>query len=230
MKVVVPILSILVTGVCLQAQAPPTASATAPAAATTAAVTGDEALSRAGGLPPRASASDYQFRAPAGKVTIAAEFMGHGIATLEGGPYTAEDYVVVEAALFGPADARFPISYKDFSLRVNGKKTAAPAVPYLEVFKSLKDPDWEPPEKEASKTSFNSGPGNSSDPPRLVHMPIEMQRAMQLRVTKVSLGEGDRPLPQAGLLFFEFHGEVKNIRSLELIYNGPAGKATLAMK
>ena len=44
------------------------------------------------------------------------------------------------------------------------------------------------------------------------------------------MGEGERPLPQAGLLFFEFNGEVKNIHSLELIYNGPAGKATLPMR
>jgi hypothetical protein len=53
---------------------------------------------------------------------------------------------------------------------------------------------------------------------------------MQQRVMKVSLGEGDRPLPQAGLLFFEYHGEVAKIRGMELIYSGPAGKATLALQ
>jgi hypothetical protein len=231
MKAVVPILSILLAGVCLRAQQPATASATASAPAAATAVSGDEALSRAGALPPRASAADYQFRTQVGKVTIAAEFIGHGIPTLEGGPYTTEDNVVVEAALFGPPEMRIPISYQDFSLRINAKKTAAPGLPYLEVFKSLKDPDWEPPQSSGPKTTTSVN-GSSSDGylPRLDKMPIEKQRAMQLRVKKVSMGEGDRPLPQAGLLFFEFNGSVKSIHGLELIYNGPAGKATLEMR
>jgi hypothetical protein len=42
--------------------------------------------------------------------------------------------------------------------------------------------------------------------------------------------EGDRPLPQAGLLFFLYHGKVENIRSLELIYSGAAGNATLTLQ
>jgi hypothetical protein len=44
------------------------------------------------------------------------------------------------------------------------------------------------------------------------------------------LPEGDRPLPQANLLFFEFHGKTARIRSVELVYTGPAGKATLALQ
>ena len=38
---------------------------------------------------------------------------------------------------------------------------------------------------------------------------------------------GERPLPQAGLLFFLYRGKSEGIKSLELIYNGAAGKATL---
>lgn len=228
MKAVVPILSILLIGASLPAQQPPAPAATGTASAP--AVTGDEALSRAGSLPPRSSPSDYQFHIQVGKVTIAAEFLGHGIPTLDGGPYTTGDNVTVETALFGPAGMHLPISYQDFTLRVNGKKTPAPGVPYLEVFKSLKDPDWEPPQAAEAKTSITSN-GNNKDAylPKLDKMPIERLRAMQQRVKKVSMGEGDRPLPQAGMLFFEFNGEVKNIRSLELIYNGSAGKATLPM-
>jgi hypothetical protein len=221
MKTVVAFLGVMLAGVYLWAQEP--------AASTDAA--SSEALRRAGGLPPRAAPGDYQLRIPVGKMTLAAEFMGHGVPTLEGGPYTTDDFLIVEVALFGAPGAKLVVSYQDFSLRVNGKKMPLPAAPYLEVFKSLKDPDWEPPNKdEGGKTSFNTGGGNTSDPPRLEHMPIERQRAMQQRVMKVSLGEGDRALPQAGLLFFEYHGEVDKIRNMELIYNGPAGKATLALQ
>jgi hypothetical protein len=229
MKTVVGFLGVMLAGVYLCAQD----RAQAPAAGTAAGAdaAGNESLNRAGGLPPRATAGDYQLRIPVGKMTLAAEFMGHGVPTLEGGPYTTEDYLIVEVALFGAPGAKLAVSYQDFSLRVNGKKMAVPAVPYLEVFRSLKDPDWEPANKDdGGKTSFNTGAGNTSDPPRLEHMPIERQRAMQQRVMKVSLGEGDRPLPQAGLLFFEYHALVDKIHSMELIYNGPAGKATLALQ
>ncbi len=224
MKIAVIIIGLMLAGAHLRAQDVATASK---------GTTGDEALTRAGNLPPRATAADYQFRVQAGKVTIAAEFTGHAVQTTEGGPYTTEDFIMVEAALFGPAGTRLPISYQDFSLRVNGKKMPVPAVPYLAVFKSLKDPDWEPTSaqaKEGKTMVGGGGDGKDGDLPRIEHMPIERQRAMQQRVMKVSLGEGERPLPQAGMLFFEYHGEMKAIHSLELIYNGPASKATLALQ
>jgi hypothetical protein len=53
---------------------------------------------------------------------------------------------------------------------------------------------------------------------------------MAQRVQKASLPEGDRPLPQAGLIFFQYGGKTESIRSLELIYDGPAGKATLKLQ
>ena len=42
--------------------------------------------------------------------------------------------------------------------------------------------------------------------------------------------EGDRPLPQAGLIFFQYRGKIQNIHSLELIYSGSAGKTTLKLQ
>ncbi len=229
MRMGLTMVTVLLAGVWLHAQAPSGTEAPAPPA-TGADTAGSEALTRAGGLPPRATAGDYQARIQAGKTTIVGEFMGHAVPTLEGGPYTTEDFVMVETGFFGPAGARLDISYQNFSLRINGKKPI-PAEPYLSVFKSLKDPDWDDPNsKDASKTQFNTGGGNTSDPPRLIHMPIERQRTMQARVVKVSLGEGEHPLPQAGILYFEYHGDAKSIHSLELIYAGPAGKSTLAMQ
>jgi hypothetical protein len=220
--------SVLLAAVWLQAQAP--SGKDAPTSAPGVDSAGSDALTRAGGLPPRATPGDYQFRVQAGKATIVGEFMGHAVPTLEGGPYTTEDFVMVETGFFGPPGTRLDISYQNFALRINGKKPI-PAEPYLSVFKSLKDPDWDDPnKKDDNKTQFNTGGGNTSDPPRLIHMPIERQRTMQARVVKVSLGEGERPLPQAGILYFEYHSETKGIHTLELIYNGSAGKATLQMQ
>ncbi len=49
------------------------------------------------------------------------------------------------------------------------------------------------------------------------------------KVTKAALPEGDRLLPAAGLLFFKYSGQAKGIYSVELSYDGPAGKATLKL-
>jgi hypothetical protein len=187
---------------------------------------------RAVGLPPRLTPADYQFHVQAGSVTIAAEFVGHGVPTEEGGPYSTQNYVVVEAALFGAPDAKIQLSYKDFSLRINGKKQLVPSQPYELVFPSLKDPQWEPPASESSPnvTSINGAGGSQADRTRVVpKMPPELRHAMEQRVLKASISEGDRALPQAGLLFFEWRGDTKGMRSLELMYSGPAGKATLAL-
>ena len=154
--------------------------------------------------------------------------MGHSVPTPDG-IYTAEEYVVVEVGLFGAPGTSAKLAIDDFSLRINGKKSPSPSQSYVLVFKSLKDPEWGPTKKEAkSKTSIGGGGGDNQDaPPAPVHMPIELRRAMEQRVQRASLLEGDRPLPQAGLIYFEYRGKRDGIRSLELIYSGSAGSATL---
>ena len=194
---------------CLHAQAPPGSDA-------------------AQGLPPRATAADYQIVGKTGSVTIAAEFNGHSVPLGEG-PLTTNDFVVVEAAFFGPSGARLTLSPANFSLRINGKKPV-PAQPAGLVLKSLKDPSWEPKvNSEVGKTKLDTGGGggDQNEPPAPPKMPIELQLAMEKRTKKASMPEGDRPLPQAGLLFFEYGGKA---RSVELIYDGPAGKATLNLQ
>ena len=191
----------------------------------------DAQMSEGKGLPPRATPTDYEAHAQAGAVTVAAEFKGHSVPTLEA-TFSTEDYVAVETGLFGPPGARTKLSIEDFSLRINEKKTLA-SQPCGLVFHSLKDPEWEPPEKaeSKSKTSIGTGGRGQSDaPPAPVHMPLELQRAMEQHVQKASLPEGDRALPQAGLIYFEYRGKTERIHSLELIYTGPAGKATLTLQ
>ena len=187
------------------------------------------------GLPPRATAADYQANAAAGTVTIAAEFLGHAVPTAQG-TLSTETFVVVEAGIFGQPDAGIKLSLENFSLRINGKNDPLPSQPSGLVGKSLKDPELEPPASASSKTKTNVNGGggggqvDSNAPPAPVHIPIEVQRSMQQRVQKAAFPEGDRTLPVAGLLFFQYSGKAKNIRSVDLIYNGPAGKATLELQ
>jgi hypothetical protein len=184
------------------------------------------------GMPPRATPADYQAHAQAGTVTIAAEFAGHSVPDTQSSLST-EDFVVVEVALFGPPEARTTLSSQDFSLRVNGKKMPLTAQGYAAVFKSLKDPEWAPPgaapesKSKGGLTTGGNGDKDSSGLPPVVHIPIEVERAMQQRVQKAALPEGERALPQAGLIFFEHRGKTT---SAELIYAGPAGKASLKLQ
>ncbi|MDP8990379.1 MAG: hypothetical protein M3N41_09920, partial [Acidobacteriota bacterium] len=145
-----------------------------------------------------------------------------------------QDYVVVEVGVFGPPEARVKLSHEDFSIRINGKKLPSPAQPYGLVSKNAKDPAWEdlaPPEIKKSKGGVNAGGNDKNDPapPPVFHVPVELKRAMEQKVLKASLPEGDRVLPEAGLIYFEYGGKVTNIRSLELIYAGASGKASLTL-
>jgi hypothetical protein len=195
----------------------------------------DQTTASPKGLPPRATAADYQAQAQAGMVNIGAEFMGHGVPTPEQ-TVASEEYVTVEVGLFGPAAARTTLTRDDFSLRINGKKSPLPSEPSELVFKSLKDPEWQPPvpaESKGSKGGISTGGGGGGEdktPPIPPKMPFELRRVMEQHVQKAVLQEGDRPLPQAGLLFFQYRGKIEGIKSVELIYSGAAGKATLTLQ
>jgi hypothetical protein len=214
-------LSITLASVCLHAQeqTPATAASDAQASATR-------------GMPARATPADYQAHAASGPLTVAADFVKHSVPSPEG-MLATEEYVVVEAGVFGPPGARTTLNPADFSLRINGKKTLA-SEPYVSVFKSLKDPEWEPdiPVEKGSKTSIGSGGGgkNGNDPPVVPKPPFKLQREWNLRMQKEAFPEGDRTLPQAGLLFFKYGGKPSGIHSIELMYSGPSGKATLELQ
>jgi hypothetical protein len=184
------------------------------------------------GMPPRATATEYSSHASAGTFSIGADFTAH-LAAMPDGTLSTEDYLVIETGLFGAPDAKLKLSLEDFSLRINGKKMPLPAQPYGLVAKTLKDPDAAPPAKsDKGKTSVGSGGGGQADnePPPIVHIPVETRRAWTQRLQKASLPEGERPLPQAGLIYFPYGGKPKGIRSMELIYSGPAGTATLTLQ
>ena len=188
------------------------------------------------GRPARPSPADYQAKAVAGTVTIAADFVGHSVPT-DQNPLTTEDYVVAEVAFFGPDGARLTLAASEFSIRINGKKTPTPSQPYGFVLKTLKDPEWVPPAPPEgsggkSKGGLSSGGGGAAGDPKPAEpkMPFPLKRLMEQKAQKSALPEGDRALPQGGLVFFSYRGKDSGIKQLELIYEGPAGKAVLTFE
>ena len=180
------------------------------------------------GMPPRSAATDYAAHLQVGDFTLAAEFAGHNVPRPEG-PLTTDDYVVAEIAVYGPNGGKLSLSPDQFSLKVNDRK-ASPAVLFVVVAPSLKDPEWVPPDqpKEKSKTSF--GGGGQDPAPLPPKAPFELRRKMAQYIEGHSLPQGEHTLPQAGLLFFPYRSKTQSIHSLELIYNGPAGKGALALQ
>src|SRR6185369_16412858 len=134
----------------------------------------------------------YQSQAQAGGMTLAAEFKGHSIPTMQG-TLTTEDYIIVELGVFGAADAHVKLSADEFSLRVNDKKSALASQPFGLVLASTKDPEYEPPVPASSgksKTSMTGGGGQQEKPEKDAPpppIPLEVQRAMAQRVRKAAL-------------------------------------------
>jgi hypothetical protein len=182
-------------------------------------------------MSPRENVNDYQAHARIGPVNIGAEFRRHVVPTAQG-EFSNEDYAMVEVAFFGAAGQKLKISTGDFSLRINGKK-ALLSMPFGKAFENLKDPEWQPPEAPKPKEGSLStgGGGNNNDPPPPPpHMPFPLVRIMEVKVEKAALQEGERTLPEAGVLFFPYRGQSDKIKTVELMYSGPAGKATLTLQ
>ena len=188
-----------------------------------------EVLAETGGTPPRSGPGDYQVRVQAGKYTLAGDFTGHALNTLTGN-LTNDEYLVIEFAAYAPAGEHLTLSLDDFALRLNGNKKAIASQPYSFVLPSLRDPEWEaniPVPEDKKKKSQTSADLTAPPPPPPVY-PSEIRREMAERVRKVQLPLGDRALPQSGLIFFPYSGRVDKLRSIELLYTGPAGKAVLS--
>jgi hypothetical protein len=231
LRIGVPIAAVCL---CVQGQTPPSQtppSQTPPPA--------KDLPIEAKGMTPRSTPTDYPDQGQAGKVTIGAEFQGHTVPTPKGN-LTTEDYVTVETGLFGPPGTRIKLSFEDFALRINGKKTV-PGVPYGVVLGNVKDPEWAPPEPAKSTAAHSnltlgddreqSPKGELGKEPVIpVKPPLEVQRALNQRVQKAALPQGDRALPVAGLVFFWYTGKVQKIHTIELIYTGPAGKGILTLE
>jgi hypothetical protein len=118
-------------------------------------------------------------------------------------------------------------------LKLKDKKNALTTQPFAYLTRSLKDPEWQPPEdkeEKKSKSGINTGGGGDNEPKVAPKMPLELRRKMESRVFKSVLPEGDRTLPVAGLIFFQYRGKTQNMKDMELVYAGPAGTVSLPLQ
>jgi hypothetical protein len=203
------------------------------------------ALLRAQGTPPKNSAADYPVHVQMDTVTLAAEYLVHSLPAAKG-TLVATDYLVVEVAFYGPSFSRLKMSPSNFTLRINGKgEPLSTELPGM-VAQSIKFPSAHPHLETAGSVSAGDGtisvgprappsqfPGDGNERTAPVEGPtvktVEDETAIEYRVQNATLPEGEKSLPRAGLLYFYFHGKIKNIHSLDLLYEGSMGKSTLKL-
>lgn len=193
---------------------------------------------------PKTKPADYPVHVQMDSVILAAEYLVHSLPT-ERGTLFAKDYLVVEAAFFGPRLSRLKLSPDQFTLRINGRGTPLTTqLPGL-VASSIQFPNSDGGGFSAggsigvgdgtvavgprSAPSQFPGDGNDRTSQPTLTVQKEQEDKVEYRVQNASLPEGEQSLPRSGLLYFSWHGKTKNIRSLELFYDGPMGKSVLKL-
>jgi hypothetical protein len=159
------------------------------------------------GTSPQSAATDYPVHIALNDgFTMGAEYLVHSIPSPRG-YYVVEEFLVVEIGVFGPKSARLNISADQFALHLNGLKTAiGPASPGI----------------IASGITMGRMPGSPQGDGS------EDQMSIEDRIKHSAVPEGELRTPFAGLLFFPFRGKTRSIKTMDLLYNGPAG--TVALK
>lgn len=206
------------------------------------------------GTTPKPQPGDYPAHAQPGQVALGAEYLVHSF-FLRGQTFVTPDYLVVEVAVYPPKGEALAVSSGEFTLRLNGKKQVLFAQSPGFVAASLKYPDWE----RRGALEVSGGVGDTGvilgrperverfpgDPrPRQTRLPappkapapqdpsgLDQQPPVRAEeaLVEAALPEGKAAGPVSGYLYFAYKGKIKSIRTLELLYDGPAGHAILRL-
>jgi len=202
------------------------------------------------GTAPKESAQEYTAHAALDKASLGAEYLVHSFSSGRD-MYIAKDYLVVEVAVFPAKGASFDVNDGQFVLRVNGHKQELSPQGAQFVAESLKHPDNSSGLHSVEQvgpwvmgmprpTSPFPGDPNAQPQRQPPQAPtdtasdrgdVEKQPSVspaELAV-EAALPEGSCHSPTSGFLYFPYRGKVSHIHSLELIYSGPAGAATVSL-
>ncbi len=187
---------------------------------------------------PRAKASEYPVHGTVGDLELGAEYFLHSIPSARGMLF-AQDYLVVEVAIFGPSKLPFSTGPGRFHLRVNNGKMLLATDSATFVIASMKHEDWngERPHFEVGAGMGDTGVtiGRPTSGGRLPDSSDSRNRKtagpqfFEEWLPQAELIDIQKKLPVSGMLFFPYTGKVKAIKKLELLYEGPEGSAALLL-
>ena len=196
------------------------------------------ALAFGQGTDTKKKAEDYEVHAQAKSAAIGAEYMVHSFSRGEQS-FIAQDYLVVEVALFPPKDTN--ITARN-GLRINGKKQGLlPQAPQM-VAAAMQHPEWD--DRTRPSVDLGAGPvrvtigvvptnrppipGSNppgTQPPSRVPVPRDNPTGMTKEpvradalVLETALVEGEHHAAFSGFLYFPWRGKTSSIKTLELLY------------
>jgi hypothetical protein len=191
------------------------------------------------GTKPKANAEAYEVHSLAGKTGVGAEYMVHSFSAGEQ-MFLAENYLVVEVALYPPKGMEVQARSGDFKLRINGKRPLSTATPQM-VVASLKRPEWrQGSHLEGGAVMGNVGvilgrpvptqvpggpPVTGPRPPRVPDStPGGVERAepesAEDVLIRTALPEGSFDGPVSGYLYFPYKGKSTKVKSVDLLCYG----------
>lgn len=199
----------------------------------------------AGGTTPKTNPSEYPAQVRLGSTVYGVEYMVRSIGS-DKQTFITEDYLVVEVALFPDKGTSTSVDMRNFTLRLNGKKSALLAQTPGIVGASLKYPDWN--RQTGVIASAGAGDrgiilGRPTEVERFPGDPRPSQRRLPRGpeaptverpeqepvdypaiVVKMALPEGPIKYPVSGYLYFPHRGKLESIRKVELLIGGGAGE------
>jgi hypothetical protein len=204
------------------------------------------------GTAPRKTSGDYPVHMATPGLEIGAEYMVHSFgATQADQMLVADDFLVVEVALYPARGSQIEVDTRKFTLRLNNKKEALFAQSAGMVAASMKYPDWQrkpqltagggigdagvilgqpppvarfPGDRRAERLPAPPQPGSSDKQAESVPAdPAEL-------VQKVALPDGHSRHPVSGYLFFPYRGKLKSLKSVELIADVGSEPLVLRLK
>lgn len=212
---------------------------------------------RAERITPKATPADYPVHTRVGRVQIAGDFLVHSIVGSDRDQmFFAQDFLVVEVAFYPDAGVRYRVDTPQFTLRLNGKKSVLFPESTGAVAYSMKYPDQGAhPNLEAAGGvggvlvgvgQPSSGPRFPTDPtgtpypnqlpPRAPgttdpNVPQPVRATLEEVLQQTALEDGEKTAAIAGYLFFAYSGNVKKLKSVELLYDsGTEGVSTLRLR
>ena len=208
-------------------------------------------------ITPKAAPTDYPVHTRIANVQIAADFLVHSILGSDRDQmFFARDFLVVEVAFYPEAGVHYRVDTPRFTLRLNGKKNVLSPESTGAVAYSIKyaDPGAHPTVEAAGGLGGvlvgvgppQQGPRFPTDPTGAPHpaqlpprapgttdpnVPQSAHATLEEVIQQTALEDGEKSAAIAGYLFFAYSGNVKKLKSVELLYDaGAEGSATLRLQ
>lgn len=204
------------------------------------------ALAAAAAEPPKSKPQDYAVHVDLPSFTLAADYLARTLPSNDAS-FHNPDYLVVDVAVYPRNKQPVRIAASHFALKLNGKKSLVYAQTPGMVAASMKYPDWQ----QRPRLEGQAGPVIIGRPypqerfpgdprgvpgPRPPRAPEEEDRPGVERAPRRSpadvaveeaLVEGPANQPVRGFLYFPYQKKLKDLKTVELVYDPTGGEPTV---